>query len=116
MQCHCGAEATTKYAQRKVPGDRLPGYKDSRLTFNECRACGRIGNATLIIDGIVVADERVGDDARGSFNSLTPESAESLFAKGEEAILLATTEREQAEQADNRLEPDYVEEQKAFDF
>lgn len=71
MQCSCGGEATLTYSERTRLG--------ARLEFSECRACGRAGDATLLIDDVPIREDAGRHQAaRDAYLNLTPASAEAL--------------------------------------
>lgn len=113
MQCSCGADASTKIAKRE-PANARP----AKLLFYECGECGRVSDAVLYVDGVEVAADRGSKiAARDAFNTLTSESANSLY----EAALAVTKAIEDARAVDtSNMAPmaivDDIDGQYAFGF
>lgn len=71
MQCKCGSETRLNEA--------VKGKLKARLEFQVCKACGRVSNAELIVDGVKVAEETGAQvTARKLFAILDAERAEKL--------------------------------------
>lgn len=73
MQCKCGSETKLNAA--------VKGRLKARLTFQECKSCGRVSNGELFVKDVKVAeDDGAQATARVLFGTLNSKKAEKLQA------------------------------------